>query len=51
MALYSSRQISRPAVEQPRKALREAMRAAQMILLMVSPQARSSPHVREALPE
>ena len=33
----------------PRKALREAIRAAQAILLIVSPQARSSRHVREAL--
>jgi hypothetical protein len=36
-------------LEQPRKALGEAIRAAQMILLIVSPEARSSRHVREAL--
>src|SRR5213078_2804352 len=34
---------------QPRKALGEAIRAAQVILLIVSPEARSSRHVREAL--
>jgi predicted outer membrane repeat protein len=49
MMLRSSRQIRRPGVEYPRKTLREAIRAAQMILLIVSPQARSSRHVREAL--
>jgi len=49
LTLRSSRQIRRAGVEHPRKTLREAIRAAQMILLIVSPEARSSRHVREAL--
>jgi len=49
MALWSSRQISRSAGEHPRKALRETIRAAQVILLIVSPQARSSRYIRAAL--
>ncbi len=49
LPLHSSRQIRRPGVEHPSKVLREAMRAARMILLIVSPHARSSRHVREAL--
>ena len=49
VTLLESRHIVRQGVEQPRKALGEAIRAAQMILLMVSPEARSSRHVREAL--
>jgi predicted outer membrane repeat protein len=49
IALCSSRQISRSAGEHPRKALRETIRAAQVILLIVSPQARSSRYIREAL--
>jgi len=47
--LWSSRHIGRQGLEQPRKALGEAIRAAQVILLIVSPEARSSRHVREAL--
>ena len=47
--LWDSRHIGRQGLEQPRKALGEAIRAAQVILLMVSPEARSSRHVREAL--
>ena len=46
---WGSRHIGRQGLEQPRKALAEAIRAAQMILLIVSPEARSSRHVREAL--
>src|SRR5438132_476511 len=49
ITLWSSRHISRQGMEQPRKALREVVRAAQVILLIVSPEARSSRHVREAL--
>jgi Novel STAND NTPase 1 len=49
MTLLGSRQIGRQGLEQPRKALGEAIRAAQMILLIVSPEARSSRHIREAL--
>ena len=47
--LWSSRHIGMQGLEQPRKALREVIRAAQMILLIVSPEARASRHVREAL--
>jgi transcriptional regulator with XRE-family HTH domain len=49
ITLLGSRHIGRQGLEQPRKALGEAIRAAQMILLIVSPEARSSRHVREAL--
>src|SRR5437588_12588571 len=49
ITLWSSRHISRQGMEQPRKALREVVRAAQMILLIVSPEARSSRHVRAEL--
>jgi transcriptional regulator with XRE-family HTH domain len=49
ITLWSSRHIGRQGLEQPYKALREVVRAAQMILLIVSPEARSSRHVREAL--
>src|SRR6266513_1876843 len=49
ITLWDSRHIGRQGLEQPRKALGEAIRAAQVILLMVSPEARSSRHVREAL--
>src|SRR6266700_1219983 len=47
--LWSSRHIGRQGLEQPRKSLGKAIRAAQMILVIVSPEARSSRHVREAL--
>jgi transcriptional regulator with XRE-family HTH domain len=47
--LWGSRHIGRQGLEQPRKALREVVRAAQVILLIVSPETRSSRHVREAL--
>jgi parallel beta-helix repeat protein len=49
VTLWDSRHIGRQGLEQPRKALGEAIRAAQMIILIVSPEARSSRHVREAL--
>src|SRR6266566_3710467 len=49
ITLWSSRNIGRQGLEQPRKALREVVRAAQVILLIVSPEARSSRHVHEAL--
>ena len=49
ITLWSGRHIGRQGLEQPRKALGEAIRAAQMLLLIVSPEARSSRHVREAL--
>jgi transcriptional regulator with XRE-family HTH domain/energy-coupling factor transporter ATP-binding protein EcfA2 len=47
--LWSSRHIGRHGLEQPRKALGEVVRAAQVLLLIVSPEARSSRHIREAL--
>ncbi len=49
IALWSSHLISRQGLEQPRKALQEVVRAAQMVLLIVSPEAHASRHVREAL--
>jgi len=49
ITLLGSRHIGRHGLEQPRKALGEAIRAAQVILLIISPEARSSRHVREAL--
>jgi transcriptional regulator with XRE-family HTH domain len=49
ITLWGSRHIGRQGLEQPRKALGEAIRSAQMILLIVSPEARSSRHIREAL--
>ena len=39
ITLWGSRHIGRQGLEQPRKALGEAIRAAQMILLIVSPEA------------
>jgi len=47
--LWSSRQLGRQGTENARKALREVVRTAQAILLILSPEARSSRHVREAL--
>ena len=49
ITLWSSRQVQRQGGENPRKALQEAIRAARVVLLLVSPQARSSRHVQEAL--
>ncbi|HZU02312.1 MAG TPA: choice-of-anchor Q domain-containing protein [Ktedonobacteraceae bacterium] len=49
ITLWGGRQIGRRGLEQSRKALRETIRTAQMILLIVSPEARTSRHVREAL--
>ena len=49
ITLWSGRHIGRQGLEQPHKALREVVRAAQVMLLIVSPEARSSRHVREAL--
>jgi transcriptional regulator with XRE-family HTH domain len=46
---WSSRQLGRHSGEHPRTALREVVRAAQAILVIVSPEARTSRHVREAL--
>ena len=49
VTLWGSRNIRMQELEQPLKALREVVRAAQMILLIVSPESRTSRHVREAL--
>jgi peptide/nickel transport system substrate-binding protein len=47
--LWSSRQLGRQAIENARTTLREVVRATQSILVIVSPEARSSRHVRDAL--
>ena len=49
ITIWSSNLIGRQGLEQPRKALREVVCAAQEVLLIVSPEARASRHVREAL--
>jgi peptide/nickel transport system substrate-binding protein len=49
ITLWSSRQLGRQGTENARKALREVVRTAQVILVILSPEARSSRHVREAL--
>ena len=49
VTLWGSRNIRMQELEQPLKALREVVRAAQMILLIVSPKSRTFRHVREAL--
>ena len=49
ITLWSSRQFGRQAGAHPRKALQEVVCAAQAILVIISPEARSSRHVREAL--
>lgn len=48
-ALLSSRQLGRQGIENSRTVLREVVQAAQVILIIVSTEARSSRHVREAL--
>jgi transcriptional regulator with XRE-family HTH domain len=47
--LWSSRQLSRQGIGHSRTTLREVVRAAQVILVIVSPEARASRHIREAL--
>src|SRR5438105_3504199 len=49
IALWSSRQLGRQLTENSRTVLHEVLRAAQVILVIVSPEARSSRHVRDAL--
>ncbi len=49
ITLWSHRQFSRQGAENPQKALREGIRTAQVLLVIVSPLARTSRHVREAL--
>jgi len=47
-ALWNSRQFGRQGTENARAVLHEVVRAAQVILVIVSPEARSSRHVRDA---
>src|ERR1700686_4814273 len=47
--LWNIRQIGRQAGVNSKTALREAIRAAQVILVIISPEAHSSRHVRETL--
>ncbi len=49
ITLLSSRAVRRRGEENPRKALKEAIYAVQMVLVIASPKARSSRHVQEAL--
>src|SRR6266567_4917102 len=48
IALWNSRQFGRQGTENARTVLREVVRAAQVILIIISPEARSSRHVRDA---
>jgi peptide/nickel transport system substrate-binding protein len=49
ITLLSSRQLSRQGNGNARNALREAVQAAQVILVIISPEAGSSRHIREAI--
>jgi len=49
ITLWSSRQLGRQGNGNARTSLREAVQAAQVILIIISPEARASRHVREAL--
>jgi predicted outer membrane repeat protein len=49
ISVWSSRQLRRQGVETPKKVLQEVICAAQMVLVILSPEARSSRHVRETL--
>jgi transcriptional regulator with XRE-family HTH domain len=49
VTVLSSRTLRRQGVENPKKALQAAIRTAQIILLIASPEARSSRHVQHAL--
>lgn len=49
ITLWSSRQLGRQAIANASTTLREVVRATQSILVIVSPEARSSRHVRDAL--
>lgn len=49
ITLLSSRAVRRKGGENPRKALKEAIYAVQMVLVIASPKARSSRHAQEAL--
>jgi transcriptional regulator with XRE-family HTH domain len=49
ISVWSSRQLRRQGAEISKKVLQETICAAQMVLVIVSPEARSSRHVRETL--
>src|SRR6266581_513947 len=49
ITLLSSRQLSRQGNGNARNALREAVQAAQVILVIISPEAGTSRHIREAI--
>jgi len=49
ISMWSSRQQRKQGAYSPKKALQEAICAAQMVLVIVSPEARSSRHIRETL--
>src|SRR6266566_2209558 len=49
VTVLSSRTLRRQGVENQRKALQEAIRSTQAVLLIASPEARSSRHVQKAL--
>src|SRR5215469_2509660 len=49
VTVLSSRTLRRQGVEHQRRALQEAIRTAQAVLLIASPEARSSRHVQKAL--
>jgi len=49
ITLLSSRQLSRQGTGNARNALREAVQAAQVILVIISPEAGTSRHIREAI--
>ncbi len=48
ISLWSSRQSSKQITESSRTALKKTVQGAQAILIIVSPEAHSSRHVREA---
>jgi len=49
VTVLSNRMLHKQGVENPKKALQTAIRTAQIVLLIASPQARSSRHVQQAL--
>src|SRR3989440_4742874 len=49
ITIWSSRMVRRHGAENKRKALQEAVRAAQVILLIVTPETRSSRYVQDTL--
>src|SRR2546423_7194248 len=49
ITIWSSRTVRRHGAENKKKALQEAIRAAQVILLIISPEARSSRYIQDTL--